>query len=54
MGYGVDKPGNKETGHMVSGPDGNGQLRMNLSVSSGDSGSGTIRADTGELVAVVC
>lgn len=54
MGYGVDKPGNKETGQVVGGPDSNGQLRMSLSVSSGDSGSGIFRTDTGELVAVVC
>jgi hypothetical protein len=54
IGYGTDRPGNKESGVVLGGPDANGQLRMNLSVSPGDSGSGIFRADTGELVAVVC
>jgi len=54
MGYGVDKPGNKETGAVVRGPDSKGQLEMTLSVSSGDSGSGIFRSDNGELIAVVC
>lgn len=53
-GYGVDVPGNKETGTVTSGPDSNGQLRMMLSVSSGDSGGGIFRSDNGELVATVC
>lgn len=53
-GYGVDKPGNKEEGTVVSEQDSNGQLKMNLSVSSGDSGSGIFRVDTNELIAVVC
>lgn len=54
MGYGVDKPGNREEGRTVSFADENNQLEMELSVSSGDSGSGIFRKDTGELVAVVC
>ncbi len=54
VGYGIDRPGNKEAGYVIDGPDSNGQMRMRLSVSSGDSGSGIFRADTGELVAVVC
>jgi hypothetical protein len=53
-GFGVDKPGNKEIGRVLTGPDANGQLRMELSVSSGDSGSGIFRSDNGQLVAVVC
>jgi hypothetical protein len=53
-GFGIDKPGNKETGRVLDGPDANGQLRMELSVSSGDSGSGIFRSDNGQLVAVVC
>lgn len=53
-GYGVDQPGNREEGNVTGGQDSNGQIRMTLSVSSGDSGSGIFRADTGELVAVVC
>ena len=39
---------------MTAGPDSNGQLQFRLSVSSGDSGSGIFRADTGEVVGVVC
>jgi hypothetical protein len=54
MGYGVDKPGNREDGTVVERENGQGQLRMNLSVSSGDSGGGIFRADTNELVSVVC
>jgi hypothetical protein len=53
-GYGVDQPGNREEGEVESGEDANGQLRMRLSVSSGDSGGGIFRADTNELVSVVC
>ena len=53
MGYGVDVPGNREDGEVL-GETTDGQLQMKLSVSSGDSGSGIFRADTGELVAVVC
>jgi hypothetical protein len=54
MGFGVDKPGNREEGEVESGEDANGQLRMRLSVSSGDSGGGIFRSDTNELVSVVC
>ncbi|MCS7168067.1 MAG: trypsin-like peptidase domain-containing protein [Gemmatales bacterium] len=53
-GYGVDQPGNREDGAIAAGEDGNGQLRMTLSVSGGDSGGGIFRADTNELVSVVC
>ncbi|MFO0876502.1 MAG: trypsin-like peptidase domain-containing protein [Gemmataceae bacterium] len=54
MGYGVDRPGNREEGTVTGGPAANGQLSFRLSVSSGDSGSGIFREDTGELVGVVC
>ncbi|HXG09472.1 MAG TPA: trypsin-like peptidase domain-containing protein [Gemmataceae bacterium] len=54
MGYGVDQPGNREDGTVVEGENGQGQLRMILSVSSGDSGGGIFRSDTNELVSVVC
>jgi hypothetical protein len=54
MGYGVDKPGNREDGTVAQAENGQGQLRMILSVSSGDSGGGIFRADTNELVSVVC
>lgn len=53
-GYGVDRPGNREEGTVAEAENGQGQLRMLLSVSSGDSGGGIFRADTNELVSVVC
>lgn len=54
MGYGIDKPGNREEGSITAAENGDGQLRMALSVSSGDSGGGIFRVDTNELVSVVC
>ncbi len=54
MGYGVDRPGNREEGTIAERENGQGQLRMSLSVSSGDSGGGIFRADTNELISVVC
>jgi hypothetical protein len=54
MGFGIDQPGNREDGEVAAAEDNNGQLRMILSVSSGDSGGGIFRADTNELVSVVC
>jgi hypothetical protein len=53
-GYGIDKPGNREDGEVTGNEDANGQLRMSLSVSSGDSGGGIFRSDTNELVSCVC
>lgn len=53
QGYGVDRPGNRESGTVVGNWQ-NGQLEFRLSVSSGDSGGGIFRADTNELVAAVC
>ena len=52
MGYGVDKPGNREDG-VVNGVSG-AQLRFTLSVSPGDSGGGILNSETGELVSTVC
>lgn len=54
MGYGIDKPGNREDGRIVGPETIEGQMQMELSVSSGDSGGGIFRSDTNELVAVVC
>jgi len=54
MGYGVDKPGNREDGSIADRENAQGQLRMVLSVSSGDSGGGIFRSDTNELISVVC
>jgi hypothetical protein len=53
-GYGVDRPGNLEEG-VILGPEAkNRQLSFTLNVSSGDSGGGIFRKDTGELLANVC
>lgn len=54
QGYGIDRPGNKETGTINSAIDNNGQIRFRLSVSSGDSGGGIFVIDTNELIGVVC
>ncbi len=54
MGYGYHLPGNREEGTIVGTVDSNDQLRMRLSVSSGDSGGGVFSEETGELVACVC
>jgi hypothetical protein len=54
MGYGIDRPGNREDGRVTGAETPDGQLQMELSVSSGDSGGGIFRSDTNELVAVVC
>jgi len=53
-GYGVDNPGNTETGELLSGPDQNGQVRMRVSVSSGDSGGGICTDPEGYVVSCVC
>lgn len=53
-GYGIDRPGNREDGRVTGAETADGQLAMELSVSSGDSGGGIFRADTNELVSVVC
>lgn len=53
-GYGVDKPGNREDGKVTGVENPDGQLNMQISVSSGDSGGGIFRADTNELISCVC
>ncbi|MCZ2341693.1 MAG: S1 family peptidase [Bacteroidales bacterium] len=53
-GYGVDRPGNREDGQIIGGETADGQLQMELNVSSGDSGGGIFRNDTNELISVVC
>lgn len=53
-GYGYDRPGNVEHGTVTGDTSPQGQLRFTLNVSSGDSGGGIFREDTGELVAAVC
>lgn len=53
-GFGDDKPGNRETGEVLAGANDDGKIRMMLSVSPGDSGSGIFSEETGELIAVTC
>jgi len=53
-GFGVDNPGNREDGEVTRADSGTGKAEMVLSVSSGDSGGGIFRADTGELIGTVC
>jgi hypothetical protein len=54
QGYGVHNPGNREEGEFVGGPDGNGQLRFNLSVSSGDSGGAIVIEGSNRVLSCVC
>lgn len=53
-GFGVDVPGNREDGTLLAGPDGNGQIRFRMSVSSGDSGGGVVIDQDGKIVSTVC
>jgi hypothetical protein len=53
-GFGVDKPGNREDGEVVNPSAGNNQATYMISVSSGDSGGGIFRDDTGEWLGAVC
>jgi hypothetical protein len=48
MGFGVDKPGNREDGTVAERENAQGQLRMVLSVSSGDSGGGIFLCKDGK------
>lgn len=53
-GYGVTQPTVRKDGTFTSGPDSNGQARFKLFVDHGDSGGPMMRADTNEVLAVVC
>jgi hypothetical protein len=53
-GYGIDKPGNRESGSFIDGPNSDGQVHFRLSVSSGDSGGGILATDTGLVLSCVC
>ena len=53
-GYGIDKPGNREKGKVLSTSNSAGQLNFMLSVSPGDSGGGIFRDDDGRLLSAVC
>jgi hypothetical protein len=54
MGYGVDNPGNREEGFVVTPETNRGQTQFRLSVSSGDSGGGILLAATDEVISTVC
>lgn len=53
-GFGVDKPGNTESGKVLMSDTGNGQTMYLLSVSPGDSGGGICVNASGELLSPVC
>lgn len=53
-GYGVDVPGDRVDGTVRTPENRSGQTVFDLAASSGDSGSGIYRSDTGEIVSVVC
>jgi hypothetical protein len=53
-GFGVDVPANREDGTITGGRDSNGQIRMRMSVSSGDSGGGIVVDADGRIVSNVC
>lgn len=53
-GYGQDRPGNKESGQVVRGPNQDGQVQYRVSVSPGDSGGGIVVDASGRLLSPVC
>lgn len=53
-GFGRHNPGNREEGRVIGGPNGDGQVQYELSVSPGDSGGGICMTDKGELLSPVC
>lgn len=53
-GYGVDQPGNIERGIVVGGPNPDGMVQYELSVSPGDSGGGICMTSSGELLSPTC
>lgn len=53
-GFGVNRPGNRETGEVIGRADRNNQLAFTLAVSSGDSGGGVALSGSDRIVSVVC
>lgn len=53
-GFGVDKPGNRENGVVLSTEQENGRIRLRLSVSSGDSGGGFLLNKDGKVFSSCC
>lgn len=54
IGYGVDRPQNREDGSVQESENPDGQSRFLLSVSSGDSGGPIFRSDNHKVVGTVC
>lgn len=54
QGYGIDKPGNRESGKYLDVASGGKQCRFRLSVSPGDSGGGIILDADSKVVSPVC
>jgi len=54
VGFGIDKPGNREEGTVQSGENARGQIEFDISVSSGDSGGGICFTAAGEVLSPVC
>jgi len=54
MAYGVDKPGNLESGTITAEENNEGQIKMSLSASSGDSGGGIFVFAENKICSVVC
>lgn len=52
-GYGVDRPGNTERGTIRRGERADGMIEMDISTSSGDSGTGFFHDKNGQVVAVL-
>lgn len=53
-GFGIDNPGNRESGQCLQGDTGTGQSKYRLSVSSGDSGGGIALTASGRVLSPVC
>ena len=53
-GFGVDRPGNLETGTVTRAPNASAQTEYRISVSPGDSGGGAFRADNDEVLGPWC
>lgn len=54
IGYGIDKPGNRENGTYLGLAANGVQCRFRLSVSPGDSGGAIVFDSSGEVVSPVC
>jgi len=54
QGYGIDRPGNRESGLFKGAASGGQQVRFRLSVSPGDSGGGIILDSDSRVISPVC